>query len=71
MTTVDDCFAAPQQAGWSLGEVQLQMSDGRRLWQVDCANGENQILARAPTQAEAWFRPREQVRVVGMLGLRP
>jgi hypothetical protein len=30
------------------------MADAGLDWQVDGTNGENQLLARAPTQTRAW-----------------
>jgi hypothetical protein len=64
--TSDDSFARLHAAGWSAGEVRL-LTLGALLWQVDGTNGENAILARAATQAEAWHRACQQAEDVGML----
>lgn len=40
-------------AGWTIAEVSY--ADGRRLiWQVECQRREQTLIARAPTQADAW-----------------
>jgi hypothetical protein len=52
-TTVDNCAARLQAAGWLVGESRF-VTDTGLTWQVDGANGENGLLARAPTQAGAW-----------------
>ena len=64
--TSDDSFARLRAVGWSVGEVRL-LRVGALLWQVDGTNGENAILARGATQAEAWHSACQQADAVGML----
>jgi hypothetical protein len=60
--SVDECFARLRRAGWSAGDI----ATGSR-WLVIGSNGENLIQAKAPSQAEAWWRVCEQARALGML----
>ena len=39
---------------WSVGDIATLDLAGRRVWHVYGHRGEQRILARAPTQAEAW-----------------
>jgi hypothetical protein len=59
MTTVDDCSNRLGAAGWSVGETCFRTNAGP-VWQVDGKIGENRLLARAPTQAEASRQAVEQ-----------
>jgi hypothetical protein len=61
--TVDEAFARLHRAGWSIGEMA-----GTTGWMVTGRNGENAILARGASQAEAWHRAIEQAEAVGMAG---
>jgi hypothetical protein len=49
---IDECAARLHTAGWSVGETCFTTNAGV-VWQVDGTNGENRLLARAPTQAGA------------------
>ena len=63
----EDSIIRLHRSGWSTGEAAFTGSSGRTVWQVDGRNGENQILAVAATQREAWHRAVEQAAAVGML----
>jgi hypothetical protein len=65
-TTVDTCADCLQAAGGSVGETCFRTNAGP-VWRVDGSNGENQLLARAPTQAEAWRQAAEQAVATRML----
>jgi hypothetical protein len=55
------------RAGWSLGE-----SVFGSVWQVDGANGENRLLAKGSSSAEAWWRACCQAREMGKVApVRP
>jgi hypothetical protein len=58
-TTVDDCSDRLHAAGWSVGETCFRISAGS-VWQVEGMNGENQLLAQAPTKTGAWRQACEQ-----------
>jgi hypothetical protein len=62
---VDECHDRLHRVGWSVGETCFQ-TDAGVVWQVDGTNGENRLLARAPTQAAAWRQAVEQAATVGM-----
>jgi hypothetical protein len=64
--TVDDYANGLRKAGWSVSETHF-VTDAGPVWQVDGRNGENVILARAPTQAGAWRLAVEQAVGLGML----
>jgi hypothetical protein len=53
-------------AGWSVGETCFRTNAGP-VWQVDGTNGENRLLARAPTQTGAWRLACEQAAATGMI----
>jgi hypothetical protein len=57
--TIDGCAAHLYATGWSVGDTWF-MTDAGIVWQVDGSNGENRLLARAPTQAGAWRLSCEQ-----------
>lgn len=59
---VDESRDRLHRAGWSLGETCY----GER-WHVDGRIGENVILARGTSQAEAWYQATLQTRELGML----
>jgi hypothetical protein len=61
--TVDTSRARLHRAGWSVGETATATA-----WLITGNNGENTILARGASQAEAWHRPVEQADAVGMAG---
>jgi hypothetical protein len=62
LPSVDESFDRLHRAGWSVGEVATAGE-----WVVSGTNGENLLVARGETQAEAWWRACEQARAVGML----
>jgi len=49
--SVDESRDRLRRAGWSLGEACFGA-----LWQVDGCNGENRLVGRGDSQAEAWWR---------------
>jgi hypothetical protein len=59
---VDESRSRLHRAGWSLGESVFGST-----WQVDGTNGENRLLARGASQAEAWDRACLLARELGML----
>jgi hypothetical protein len=63
--TPDQSFSRLHRAGWSVGETATASG-----WQVSGSNGENAILARGGSQAEAWQRAVEQAQAVGMASQR-
>ena len=64
--TVDESFARqPAAAGWSVGDVRLLTVAGA-VWQVDASNGRQTIIARAPSQAEAWAEARRQAETLDL-----
>ena len=62
----DDSFARLHRADWSIGERAFG-SDHALVWIVSGANGENRVVARGRSQAEAWYRAAQQTEAVGML----
>jgi hypothetical protein len=64
--TADDCFETLHRAGWSLGEVQVQLPDGRQVWFVDGTRGENVIRSQHPDRAGAWHDAVAQARTMGL-----
>ena len=52
--TIDDAHARLHAHGWSVGDIATLDFAGRRVWHVYAHREEQRILARAPTQAEAW-----------------
>jgi hypothetical protein len=60
---IEACHERLHRAGWSIGEVGT--SSG---WLVTGTNGENTIVAAAPTLPGAWRLACEQAAAVGMLG---
>jgi hypothetical protein len=65
-TAVDAIADRLHAAGGSVGETCFRTNAGP-VWQVDGTNGENQLLARAPTQTGAWRLAVEQATATGML----
>ena len=59
--TIDDAHAQLHAAGWSVGDIATSDLAGRRVWNVYLYRGEQRILARAPTQTEAWAEARRMV----------
>jgi hypothetical protein len=52
-STIDICQAALHDQEWSCGDMAFH--DGPAIvWQVFAQRAEQRIVARAPTQAEAW-----------------
>jgi hypothetical protein len=68
--TVDESFARLRAGGWSVGDVGLLTAAGA-VWQVDANNGRHTIIARAPSQAEAWQLACRQAEALGLLGRPP
>lgn len=63
--TVDACAHALHRLGWSSGE--MAFNNGRAVvWQVYAHRGDQRIVARAPTQSEAWVAAAEQARTTGI-----
>jgi X-X-X-Leu-X-X-Gly heptad repeat protein len=58
--TVAESFARLHRAGWSIGETA-----GTTGWMVTGDTGENVVLTRGASQAEAWHRAIEQAEAVG------
>ena len=52
--TTDDAYTRLHAAGWSVGDIATLDLSGRRVWHVYAHCDEQRILARAPTQGEAW-----------------
>lgn len=57
--TVDDRSSFLRFLGWSCGD--MAFNEGRAVvWQVFALRGDQRIVARAPTQSEAWVAAVEQ-----------
>ena len=54
LSTNDD-YNRLHSAVWSIGDV-CYLDNGRRVWMVYAHRGEQKIVAKAPTQTEAWRR---------------
>jgi hypothetical protein len=63
--TPDESLSRLHRAGWSVGEMATASG-----WCISGSNGENAILARGGSQAEAWQRAVEQAQAVGMASYR-
>lgn len=62
--TVDAGANALHQRGWSCGD--MEFNDARTaVWQVYAHRGDQRIVARAPTQNEAWAAAVEQSTKIG------
>ena len=59
--TIDDAHTQLHTAGWSVGDIETLDLAGRRVWHVYSHRGEQRVLARASTQAEAWAEVRRMV----------
>ncbi len=57
--TVDTCAAALHCLGWSCGDLAFDEGNGL-VWQVFAHNGEQKILVRAASQADAWSAAADQ-----------
>jgi hypothetical protein len=69
MPTEDvDLLDQLRRAGWSIGGVAFHDGVGGLVWLVSATNGENRVVARGATCAEAWRRAVEQARELGMDG---
>jgi hypothetical protein len=55
------------RSGWSMGEAGFTGASGCHVHQVDGSNGENKLLVRAGTAAEAWHRAVQAATACGML----
>lgn len=56
------------EGGWLVHQRgPLELPGGQVVWQVDGANGENMLLARGATLAEAYQGAVEQALACGML----
>ncbi|MGO8753570.1 MAG: hypothetical protein ACLQNE_47155 [Thermoguttaceae bacterium] len=66
-TLVDRANRSPHRLGWSVGEASFVVPDGSRHWQVDAARTSDArtILARAPSQTEAWTTARRTASAAG------
>jgi len=53
MITADDCEHELKLRGWSVGDVRIVRPAGL-AWQVLAHRDGQRVIARAPTQAEAW-----------------
>jgi hypothetical protein len=54
------------RSGCSCGEAGFTGSSGS-VWQVDATNGDQRIVGRGATPAEAWHRAVEAAAAAGML----
>ena len=50
----DEAHATLKALGWSCGDVAFYR-DGRKVWQVYAHRGEQNVIAEAKTQVEAWI----------------
>ena len=62
--TTDDAHTRLHDAGWSVGDIQTIDLAGRCVWHVYAHRAEQRILARAPSQAEAWREAWRQAEIV-------
>ena len=63
--TSDAAYSLLHAAGWSIGDTAYRDPDsGRPVWLVYCHRGEQQIIAKAESQAAAW---NEAVRLAGLV----
>ena len=53
--STDDAYQRLHLAGWSVGDVCFLEND-RRMWMVYAHRGEQKIVAKAPSQSDAWCR---------------
>jgi hypothetical protein len=56
-----------RRAGWNCVEAGFTGSSGHSVWQVDGRKGDQQIVGRGATPAEAWWRAVEQAEASGPL----
>ena len=54
LLTSDDFYSRLHDAGWSVGDVSFKLGD-RRLWLVYCHRGDEKIVAKNPSQRDAWW----------------
>ena len=54
LLTTDDFYSRLHDAGWSVGDVAFNV-DGQRLWMVYCHRGDEKIVAKNPSQRDAWW----------------
>jgi hypothetical protein len=64
----DQALSRLHRAGWTIGDAAFFVEGGGPAWVVSGHNGENLIRAEGATRDEAWGRPVEQARGLGMLG---
>jgi len=62
--TTDNAHTRLHAAGWLVGDIETLDAAGRHVWHVYAHRGEQRILARAPTQAEAWGDAWRQAALV-------
>lgn len=62
--TIDDAAARLRDFGWSASEITGDGPEGI-VWQVTASRGEDQIVARASSQIEAWAEAERMARLVG------
>ena len=53
--STDGAYQRLHSAGWSVGDVCF-LESGWRVWTVFCHRGEQQIVAQAASQLDAWVR---------------
>jgi hypothetical protein len=56
-----------RRAGWSMGEAGFSGPAGRYVHQVDGRKGDQRIVGRGTTPAEAWSRAVKQAEASGPL----
>jgi hypothetical protein len=57
--SVDASCAALHQLGWSCGDLAFDVRE-RPVWQVFAHKGEQKIVTRAASQADAWWAAVDQ-----------
>jgi hypothetical protein len=55
------------RSGWAIHEAPITVPSGLTVHQAGGANGENRIVARGATLAEAWYRAVQAAASCGML----
>lgn len=60
---IDLCESDLHQLGWSVGELAYHGPNGL-IWQVQGPRGGETILARAPTQSDAWQAAANQAHMM-------
>lgn len=61
----DAAYSLLHAVGWSIGDTAYTDPDiGRLVWMVYCHRGEQQVIAKAESQAAAW---NEAVRMAELI----